>query len=69
MKRVHAPHSKLKAFFVQNEIKQGEVAQVLGMSPSMLNHKLNGRQHFKWSEVQQICDKYNIKPDVFLTAT
>lgn len=63
----HAPHRKLKAFFVEHGIKQREVADLLGISIVTLNHKLNGYLHFTFNEVEQICDEYGIKPDIFFT--
>jgi len=63
----HAPHLQVKGFFVANGIRQHEVAEMLNISPVTLNQKLNGYLHFSFGEVEKICRKYGVKPDIFLT--
>lgn len=63
----HAPHLKLKGYFVANAIRQSQVADLLNISPTTLNQKLNGYLHFNFDEVEKICDEYGIGPEIFLT--
>ena len=67
-KRVkHPPHLKVKGFFVANDIRQKEVADLLNIAPTTLNQKLNGYLHFTFDEVEKICDEYDVSPDIFFT--
>lgn len=60
------PFSKLKGFFVENNIKQQEVADLLGISRSTFNLKLNGKgMDFTCTEVRKMCQKYNLNADIF----
>lgn len=63
----HAPHLRFKGYLVTNNIKQHEVAQLLNVSPTTLNQKLNGYLHFSFTEVEKICEEYGCTPDIFLT--
>lgn len=63
----HPPHLKVKGFFVANDIRQKEVAELLNIAPTTLNQKLNGYLHFTFDEVEKICDEYRVSPDIFFT--
>jgi len=66
VKRRHAPYTKFKAFLVENNINQREVAELLGKSPSALNQKLNGTGgDFSISEIRIICEHFKISADEF----
>lgn len=66
VKRRHSPYRKLKAFFVENNIKQSEVAELLGKSVSALNQNLNGTGgDFSLSEVRILCNLYGLSSDAF----
>ena len=60
-------HKKVKSFLVENNIKQKEVAEVLGMSVPTFNKKLNGSMgaDFHIGEARVMCLKYGIKPELF----
>lgn len=61
--RKYEPYNKLKGYLVENNIKQREVAEVVGLSVSHLNQKLNGtRGDFSATEIRLICKAYNISP-------
>lgn len=63
----HQPHNGFRGFLVEHNIRQKEVAKLLGISSVTLNQKINGYLHFTWDQIEKICDEYDIKPDVFLT--
>lgn len=63
----HAPHLKVKGFFIANAVRQKQVADLLNIAPTTLNQKLNGYLHFTLDEVEKICDEYGIDPVIFLT--
>lgn len=57
---------KFKAWLVEHEIKQAEVAELLDIDISNANQKINGNQPFTWEQIKTICQKYNISADIFL---
>ena len=56
---------KFKAWLVENNIKQKDVADLLEISIENLNAKVNGRQNFTLSQVKKLCETYNISADLF----
>ncbi|MDR9794065.1 helix-turn-helix domain-containing protein [Aeribacillus composti] len=66
VKRRHIPYTKFKAFLVENNISQSEVAKLLGKSKSALNQNINGTGgDFSLSEIRLICQHYNISADEY----
>jgi len=64
IKRRHTPYSKFKAFLVENNIHQREVAEMLGKSVSALNQNLNGTGgDFSLDELRVLCRNFNISAD------
>lgn len=57
---------KFKAWLVEHEIKQAEVAELLNIDISNANQKINGNQPFTLEQVKLICQKYSISADIFL---
>lgn len=55
-----------KAWLVQNNITQLEIARLLGISLTSVNSKINGRGDFTLRQIRTICQKYNISADIFL---
>ena len=65
-KRRHEPYVKLKAFLVENAIKQKEIADLLGKTTSAFNQNLNGTGgDFSLDEVRLLCRELNITADEF----
>ena len=60
-------YNKLKAYFVENGIKQKEVAELLGVSRVTLSYKLNRYRNsdFMLKEVRTLCSRYNLPADEF----
>lgn len=58
---------KLKSYFVENNIKQKDVAKALNITRSTLSKKINRIQEsdFTLDECRQICLIYNLNPDIF----
>ena len=56
---------KFKGYCAENGIKQAEVAEILGLSISMVNQKMNG--HMKWTleQVKTLCKHYGISADIY----
>jgi transcriptional regulator with XRE-family HTH domain len=64
--RRHEPYTKFKAFLVENNIKQEEVAKLLGKSKSALNQNINGTGgDFSVKELRKIMKTYKISIDEF----
>ena len=60
-------YNKLKAYFVENGIKQREVAELLGISRVTLSYKLNRNRNsdFTLKEVRTLCGRCNLPADEF----
>ncbi len=64
IKRRHQPYLKFKAFLIENNIKQRDVADLLKKSISALNQNLNGTGgDFSLEEIRILCREYNISAD------
>lgn len=55
-----------KGWMVENNIKQSEIAELLGLSIQSVNLKVNGKQDFSLPQISAICGKYGISADIFL---
>ena len=60
------PEISFKAWAVTNNVKQAEIADLLGISYTAVNAKLNGRSMWSLPQIKKICTKYNISADIFL---
>lgn len=56
---------KFKGYCVENGIKQAEIAEVLHISKSRANSKLNGREPFTLEQVKILCKTYAISADIY----
>ena len=56
---------KFKAWLVENNIKQAEIASVLGISRELTNAKINGREDFTLAQVKTLCEHYKLSADIF----
>jgi len=57
---------RFKGWLAENGISQKEIAEVLGITVSNLNEKVNGKQEFTAPQMRTLCQKYNISADLFL---
>ena len=55
-----------KAWLVENNIKQGEVAQILGISMQSTNMKVNGKRYFTLPQIKKLCEHYGISAEYFI---
>ena len=58
--------SGFKAYMIANNIRQKEIAELLGISITSVNMKLNGKQDFSLAQVRVLCEKYGVSADIFL---
>lgn len=61
-----ARNLKFKAWLVEHDIKQSEIADLLGIDISNANQKINGKQEFTFAQVKTICAAYGLPADIFL---
>ncbi len=55
-----------KAWMVENNIRQAEVAEVLNISLQSVNMKVNGKKDFTLAQVKKLCEHYRISADIFI---
>lgn len=55
-----------KGWLVTNGIKQQEIANLLGLSLTIVNAKLNGKSEFTVSQVRILCRHYKLDANIFL---
>lgn len=55
-----------KAWMVSNRKKQKEIMDLLDLSSTSVNRKINGREDFTMAQIRKICKKYGISADIFL---
>lgn len=59
---------ELKKYFLEHNIKHGEVAEFLEMSNSTFSLKINRKNaDFNLGEARAICEKYNLEMQKFFT--
>ena len=69
VERRHVPYSKFKAYMDENNIRQEELAMLLGKTTSSVNQNLNGTGgDFSMREVRKICLAYNISSDMYFVS-
>ena len=62
----NAGYQKLKAFFVENNIKQLDVAEFLHLTRTTFNKKINrNKLDFTMNEVRKMCMKYKLNANEF----
>lgn len=55
-----------KGWMAENNIRQNEIAELLGISLQSVNLKVNGKQDFSLPQIAIICRHYGISADIFL---
>ena len=56
---------KFKGYLAEHNIKQREVAEILGIKVQNLNKKLNGKEPFTLAQVKILCKHYGISADEY----
>jgi DNA-binding XRE family transcriptional regulator len=57
------PNFKLKALRLEYNLKQADLAKLLGMGETTYNRKENGITEFTESEMKKVCNIFGKKPD------
>lgn len=55
-----------KGWAVSNNIKQKDIAVLLGVSLQTVNNKINGRRAFTLDDIKKLNAAYGVSADVFL---
>ena len=61
----HPPYVRFQGYLKENGIKLQEVANVIGRNVPRVSSNNNGATDYKYDEVAQICDHFNISADLF----
>lgn len=56
---------KFKTYCVEHNIKQSEIATLLGISRTRANAKLNGKEPFTLKQVKVLCKHYGVSADEY----
>lgn len=54
---------RFKGYCASHGIKQKDIAEILDISVSNVNEKMNGRQPFTLEQVKTLCKQYQISAD------
>lgn len=57
-------YNKLKGLMKEKNITQNQLAREIGLCPTSLNRKLNGKRDFTISEINSIALYFNIFDDI-----
>lgn len=57
---------KFKGWLAENKITQREIMDLLDLSQTSINKKVNGKEDFTLAQIKTICEKYGISADIFL---
>ena len=61
----HAPYKEVKHALAGKGITYRDVAELLGITETTVQQKLNGTSDFYISEQVKICEKFSIEPALF----
>lgn len=56
---------KFKGYCAEHNIRQKEIAEVLGINIANVNEKINGKQQFTLEQVKILCKEYGISADEY----
>lgn len=57
---------KFKGWMAENQISQRELMELLDLSMTSVNKKVNGKEDFSLAQIRIICEKYKLSSDIFL---
>lgn len=57
---------RFKAWMAENNVKQADLVELLGISTQSVWKKVNGREPFTVRQIGAICMRYNISADIFI---
>ena len=61
----HPPYDKLKGFLKEKGVTYRDIASLLGITPTSVTAKINGKSDFYVSEAQAIKNKYQPEREIF----
>lgn len=64
-KKTHPPYDKFKGFLTERGLTYRDVGDLLGITPTSVGAKINGRSDFLLSEVKKIKMEYKPERDIF----
>ncbi len=64
-KRCHPPYTTLKRTLAAMGLTYKDVADVIGVTPSTVQLKINGQSDFYISEQMEICEAFGIEAGIF----
>ena len=56
---------RFKGYCASNNIKQAEIAEILGINVTNVNEKINEKQPFTLEQVKILCSHYKISADEY----
>lgn len=56
---------KFKGYCAEHGIRQIDIAELLDITVSNANEKINGKQSFTLSQVKKICETFHISADEY----
>ena len=56
---------KFKGYCAEHNIKQKDIAELLGITPQTVSRKMNGKEPFTLDQVKTICAHYGISADEY----
>lgn len=60
------PYAKFKGYLAENEIKNKEVAQLLGVTETTFSKKINRKgQDFTADQIRTLCNNYQLDANKF----
>lgn len=57
---------KFKAWMAAHKVSQKELCDLLDLSNTSINKKVNGKEDFTLLQIRKICEKYEVSADIFL---
>jgi len=57
---------KFKAWMVEHRVTQKDIMELLDLSRTSVNKKVNGKEDFTLIQIRTMCEKYNLSADIFL---
>ena len=65
---IHKPYNVLQGYMRQNGITVRDLAELIGVTPTTISFKINGKSDFTLSEVDRIKKHYGVGYEIFLQA-
>lgn len=56
---------KFKGYCAEHNIRQKEIAEILGITVTNVNEKINGKQQFTLDQIRILCQTYSISADEY----